>query len=399
MRTALDAGECGDCAVADDVLAVPRRALRRGRPHRAERARARVLDRRADRQAGRAGRRRGRDAAQGRPLRQGRRPALRLHLGLDQVHARVGPRRLALLPRGDARGRRGPALHRAPDGHPRLRGHRQRRPPGAAGGGRRGRRGRARRAARGPVRARPGGDLPLAGAEVQRRHARASAPRGPTSATTARSCRPRRCARRPTRRRPSSAAGSATTTRTTTRARSTTRTTCPTGSRTCASTTRATWSRSCASAWSRSAAPAACDLAHARLDLKFIRARCHGRGHGSLRHLTAAAHVPGPGRAARAPAHGRARPTARWWPRCSSAAACRPTTSTCGGCWPSTPRGGTCCARWRRSTAPRCSPGWARSTSARTSPDLLVVDERFGPALAELLGRVLIERSRSRRAA
>ncbi len=35
-----------------------------------------------------------------------------------------------------------------------------------------GRGGRARRAARGPVRARPGGDLPLAGAEVQRGHAR-----------------------------------------------------------------------------------------------------------------------------------------------------------------------------------------------------------------------------------
>ena len=36
-----------------------------------------------------AGRRRGRDAAQGAALRQVRRPALRLHLGLDQVHARV----------------------------------------------------------------------------------------------------------------------------------------------------------------------------------------------------------------------------------------------------------------------------------------------------------------------
>ena len=33
------------------------------------------------------------------------------------------------------------------------------------------------------------------------------------------------------------------------------------------------------------------------------------------------------------------------------------------------------------------------------APDVLVVDERFGPALAELLGRVLIERARSRRAA
>jgi hypothetical protein len=33
------------------------------------------------------------------------------------------------------------------------------------------------------------------------------------------------------------------------------------------------------------------------------------------------------------------------------------------------------------------------------APDVLVVDDRFGPALGELLGRVLIERSRSRRAA
>jgi len=33
------------------------------------------------------------------------------------------------------------------------------------------------------------------------------------------------------------------------------------------------------------------------------------------------------------------------------------------------------------------------------APDVLVVDERFGPALGELLGRVLLERSRSRRAA
>ena len=32
-------------------------------------------------------------------------------------------------------------------------------------------------------------------------------------------------------------------------------------------------------------------------------------------------------------------------------------------------------------------------------PDLLVVDDRFAPGLSDLLGRVLIERSRSRRAA
>ena len=33
------------------------------------------------------------------------------------------------------------------------------------------------------------------------------------------------------------------------------------------------------------------------------------------------------------------------------------------------------------------------------APDLLVVDERFAPGLGDVLGRVLIERSRSRRAA
>ena len=236
--------------------AVPGRALRRGRPHRAERARAGVLDRGADRQGGRAGRRRGRAAAQGRPLRQGRRPALRLHLGLDQVHARLRSRRVAVLPRRDARGRRGPALHRAPDGHPRLRGHRQRRPAGAPGGGRGGRRGRARRAPGGPVRAGPGRDLPLA-APKSNAAARAIGAARAHIRDHGASCRPRRCARRPIRRRPSSAAGSATTTRTTTPARSTTRTTCPTGWRTCGSTTRGTWSRRCASAWSRSAAPAA----------------------------------------------------------------------------------------------------------------------------------------------
>ena len=88
---------------------------------------------------------------------------------LDQGHARLGPRRLAVLPRGDDRGRRGPALHRPADGDPGHRGRRQRRPAGA--GRRRRRRAgrRARRAARGPARAGPGRDLPRAGAEVQRR--------------------------------------------------------------------------------------------------------------------------------------------------------------------------------------------------------------------------------------
>ena len=54
----------------------------------------------------------------------------------------------ALLPRGHARGRRGPALHRAAHDRAGLRGHRQRRSPGAGGGRRRGAGGRARRACR-----------------------------------------------------------------------------------------------------------------------------------------------------------------------------------------------------------------------------------------------------------
>ena len=73
------------------------------------------------------------DALQRRALlydRQADQP-LRHDLGLDQGHPRLGPRRVAVLPGGDARGRRGPALHRPADGDPRLRGHRQRRPAGA----------------------------------------------------------------------------------------------------------------------------------------------------------------------------------------------------------------------------------------------------------------------------
>ena len=70
----------------------------------------------------------GRRAQAAARLRQGRRRALRLHLRVHQVDARLRSRRGRLLPRRDARGRRGPALHRAAHGHPRLRGHRQRRP-------------------------------------------------------------------------------------------------------------------------------------------------------------------------------------------------------------------------------------------------------------------------------
>ena len=119
-----------------------------------------------------AGPRRGRAPAPGAALRPPGRPPLRHDLGLDQGHPRLGPRRLALLPGGDARGRRGSALHRAADGDPGLRGHRQRRSAGAVGGHRGRGGGRARGAARVPVRARPGGHLPVAGAQVRRGQAR-----------------------------------------------------------------------------------------------------------------------------------------------------------------------------------------------------------------------------------
>ncbi len=155
---------------------------------------------RSTRRRGRRRRRRGRAAAQGAPLRQGRRPPLRLHLGLDQGDPRLRRRRLPLLPRGDARGRRGPALHRPPDGDLRLRGHRQRRPAGARRRHRRRRRGRSRRPPRVPAQPRPGRGLPRAGAEVERLDEGPLARRSATSASTARS------RRRPTSRTPTTPA-------------------------------------------------------------------------------------------------------------------------------------------------------------------------------------------------
>lgn len=38
-------------------------------------------------------------------------------------------------------------------------------------------------------------------------------------------------------------------------------------------------------------------------------------------------------------------------------------------------------------------------TFGEASPDVLVIDERFSPGLGDVLGRVLLERSRARRAA
>ena len=84
----------------------------RRRSHRPQHGRARLGDSgRRGRPARRASRRRRRPQAAA-PLRQGRRPALRLRLRLHQVDARLRSGRRRLLPRGDARRRRGSALHR-----------------------------------------------------------------------------------------------------------------------------------------------------------------------------------------------------------------------------------------------------------------------------------------------
>ena len=170
MRRALtdERGIADAPEVADDAIALI--AARSGGDARTALA---ALERAVEtaRETGGGGRRRrgrGRAAAQGDPLRPRGRQALRLHLGLDQGDARLRPRRLDLLPRGDARGRRGPALHRAADGDLRLRGRRQRRPAGARRRDRRGAGRGPRRPAGVPAQPRPGRRLPGAGAEVQR---------------------------------------------------------------------------------------------------------------------------------------------------------------------------------------------------------------------------------------
>ena len=186
--------------VADEALELLARALGRRRAHRA-RARSSCAVETARRgAASRSTLADAEDALQrkARALRQGRRPALRLHLGLDQVDARLGPRRVALLPRGDARGRRGPALHRAPDG-------RSSPPRTSATPTRRRSWSRSRRPRRSstsacPRRAQPraGGDLPRARAEVERRRTTAiGAARGARPRARRASCRPTTCSDAP----------------------------------------------------------------------------------------------------------------------------------------------------------------------------------------------------------
>ena len=102
--------------VPDDARRDDRAPRRRRRPH-ARSASSSSPGRRPMPRECRSTERHVDDAARKRPLllRQGRRPALRLHLGLHQVDARLRSRRGRLLPRGDARGRRGSALHRPAD--------------------------------------------------------------------------------------------------------------------------------------------------------------------------------------------------------------------------------------------------------------------------------------------
>ena len=121
-------------------------------------------------------------------------------------------RRRRLLPRRDARGRRGRALHRAADDRARLRGHRQRRPARAPRRGRGGAGGRARRPARGAPQPLPGGDLPRPRAEVERELHGAEPGGARTCGSAAPRGRRRRCATAP-----GTAAGSGTARATSTR--------------------------------------------------------------------------------------------------------------------------------------------------------------------------------------
>ena len=234
---------------------VPGRALGRRRAHRAERARARAPDRAA---TARSRSPHAEDALQ--------RKALLYDKGGDQHYDYISawikatrgsdPDASLYYLAVDARGRRGPALHRPPHGHPRLRGHRQRRPAGAPGGGRR--RGRAS-----STSGCPSAQFALAQAAIYLSLAPKSnaaeraigAARGHIREHGAAAAARATCARRPTRARGSSAAAWATTTRTTTRARSTTRSSCPRALEDARfyepDDARA---RSCASAWRRSGA-------------------------------------------------------------------------------------------------------------------------------------------------
>ena len=143
----------------------PRRAERPGGGGRARRGRGDPR-RGGPGQPAARGRRDRRPAARPR-LRPSRRRPLRHGLGVHQEPARQRPRRRPVLARVDDRGRRGPAVHRPAADHQRVGGRRQRRPAGAPGRGRGGPGARPRRAAGGAVRAGPGDDLHRDRAEVE----------------------------------------------------------------------------------------------------------------------------------------------------------------------------------------------------------------------------------------
>ena len=112
--------------------------------------------------------RRGRRAQAAAAVRPRRRPPLRPRLGVHQVDAGQRSRRRRLLPRGDARGRRGSTLRRASHRDRGERGRRKRRPARAPGRGRGSAGGRPRRPPRGAAQSGAGRDLHRARAEVER---------------------------------------------------------------------------------------------------------------------------------------------------------------------------------------------------------------------------------------
>ena len=179
MRKALDAGECGDCEVADDVL--PFLAARSGGDARTALNALELACATAARTGKAVELAEAEDAMQ--------RKAVLYDKGGDQhydyISAWIKSTRgsdpdaslyyLAAMLEGGEDVRF--IVRRMVD--PRLRGHRQRRPGGAAGRDRHRRGGRARRAAGVHLRAGAVRDLPLAGAEVQRRGPRARRRAGP----------------------------------------------------------------------------------------------------------------------------------------------------------------------------------------------------------------------------
>ena len=132
--------------------------------------------------------------------------------------------------------------------------------------------------------------------------------------------------------------------------------------------------------------------------IRFIRARCHGRTWPDpTPHLCGA---PSRSRAGRPFACAwPGRPTARWSPRCCERRGLPADDLDVRRLLAFDPaRRHVLCALAPLDGA-EVLAGLGAIDFGEDAPDVLVVDERFAPGLGELLGRVLIERSRSRRAA